>query len=131
MIDPTIDAITQLARVDPRVDVVWLYGSRAKGNAQAGSDYDLAVAFRTFPVDDWDRRLQPEQLAFDWRDALGLDERELSVVDINNIPLPLAYTVIRTGQVLHASNTLRLAREENRITSMWEIDHLYHRRHYG
>jgi hypothetical protein len=53
------------------------------------------------------------------------------VVDINNIPLPLAYAVISTGRVLHAANGLRLAREENRITSMWEIDHVHQLSRYG
>jgi len=130
IIDPILDAISALAQADPRVDVLWLYGSRAKGMAQPDSDYDLAVAFNTFPKDQWDRRLQPEQLCFDWNDALGLQDGRLSVVDINNIPLPLAYAVISTGRVLHVANGLRLAREENRITSMWEIDHAHHLRHY-
>lgn len=128
--DPTLDAIRMLAQADPRIDVLWLYGSRAKGTAQSDSDYDLAVAFNTFPKDQWDRRLQPEQLSLAWSDALGMEEGRLSVVDINNIPLTLAYAVITTGRVLHAANGLRLAREENRVTSMWEIDHAHHLRHY-
>lgn len=126
-----LDAIKALAEADARIDVLWLYGSRAKGTEQPDSDYDLAVAFNTFPKGAWDKRLQPEQLAMDWSDALGLGERQLSVVDINHIPLTLAYTIICTGKVLTAPNTLRLAREENRITSMWELDHAYHKRCYG
>jgi predicted nucleotidyltransferase len=128
-IDPILDAICALVQADPRIDVLWLYGSRARGTAQSDSDYDLAVAFNTFPKDQWDRRLQPEQLCFEWSDALGLQSGRLSVVDINNIPLPLAYAVISTGRVLHVRNGLLLAREENRINSMWEIDHAHHLRH--
>jgi predicted nucleotidyltransferase len=129
--DPILDAIIGQAQTDPRIDVLWLYGSRAKGSAEPHSDYDLAVAFNTFPSDAWEKRLQPERLAFEWSDALGLEGGKLSVVDINHIPLPLAYAIVQSGRVLQASNRLRLAREENRITSMWELDHVYHRRHFG
>lgn len=111
--------------------MLWLYGSRAKGNAQRDSDYDLAVAFEHFPVNEWDKRLQPELLAQQWAEQLQLDEDMISLVDINHIPLPLAYGVITSGKVLHTKDKLRLAREENRITSMWEVDYLYHRSHYG
>jgi hypothetical protein len=39
--------------------------------------------------------------------------------------------VVTSGRVLYCRDGLRLAREENRVTSMWELDHLYHRRVYG
>lgn len=111
--------------------MLWLYGSRAKGTEQANSDYDLAVAFNHFPENPWDRRLQPELLAMEWADELGVAEGVISVADINHIPLPLALSIITTGKALMVKDSLRLAKEENRITSMWEIDHEYHRRHYG
>lgn len=121
----------QLAKADERVAVLWLYGSRAKGPASEHSDYDFAVAFNTFPDDDWEKRLQPELLAQSWADQLGQEYRRISVVDINHVPLPLAYSIITTGQVLLSKNTLRQAIEENRISSMWEIDYLYHKKRYG
>jgi hypothetical protein len=72
--DPNVlAALRELAQDNPRVDVLWLYGSRAKGTAGPESDYDLAVAFNAFPEDPWERRLQPELLAMEWADALGLD----------------------------------------------------------
>ena len=129
--DNVIEGCVAFAKGNPQIDVLWLYGSRAKGNAQPTSDYDFAVAFHNWPEDIWQRRLQPEMLALDWVAALSLPEKGLSVVDINLAPLPLAYNVIQTGQVLLAKDGLRLAREENRITSMWELDYLYHRQHYG
>lgn len=123
--------IVQFAEADPRIDVLWLYGSQAKGTATEYSDYDFAVAFNTFPVDEWEKRLQPELLARQWADQLNQNHHKISVVDINHIPLPLAYSVISTGQVLLAKNTLRQAIEENRISSMWELDYLYHKKTYG
>ena len=126
-----ISRIIELAHANPNIAVLWLYGSRAKGTEQANSDYDLAVAFNHFPENPWDRRLQPELLAMEWADELGVAEGVISVADINHIPLPLALSIITTGKALMVKDSLRLAKEENRITSMWEIDHEYHRRHYG
>lgn len=126
-----LDACCQLAKQDQRIDLLWLYGSRARGDAQAESDYDLAVAFNCFPEDLWERRLQSEILALDWSDHLGLPEGMLSVLDINLAPVPLALNVVQQGRVLLAKDRLRLAREENRVTSMWELDHQYSRKKYG
>ena len=123
--------LIDLAKSDARIDVLWLYGSQAKGTANEQSDYDLAVAFNSFPEDASDKRLQPELLAFEWIDALGWPENRLSVADINHIPIPLALSIVTTGKVLYVKNAYRLAREENRITSMWEIDYLYHKQPYG
>jgi predicted nucleotidyltransferase len=69
--DNIIDKLIALATSDARIDVLWLYGSQTKGTANEHSDYDLAVAFNSFPENAWDKRLQPELLAFDWIDVLG------------------------------------------------------------
>ncbi len=130
-IDILLEALADMARREPSIAVLWLYGSHAKGTATAKSDIDLAVAFRDFEQDPLERRLRPELLAQAWQDALGLEAERLSIVDINLVPLPLAHAVIRTGRVLQANDRLRLAREENRITSMWELDHLYHQQHFA
>ncbi len=39
--------------------------------------------------------------------------------------------VIEHGKAIQVNTPLRLINEENRITSMWEIDHMYHRQQYG
>ncbi|MDV7400847.1 hypothetical protein RZS08_56040, partial [Arthrospira platensis SPKY1] len=72
-----------------------------------------------------------EILTLDWCESLKLPEKKISVADINHVPLPLAMSIITTGKALLIKNSLRLAREENRITSMWEIDYRYHLQHYG
>ena len=64
--DSIIEKLVALAKLDARIDVLWLYGSQAKGTANEHSDYDLAVAFNSFPEDAWYKRLQPELLAFDF-----------------------------------------------------------------
>ncbi len=93
-----LEKLIDLAKSDARIDVLWLYGSQAKGTANEQSDYDLAVAFNSFPEDAWDKRLQPELLAFEWIDVLGWPENRLSVADINHIPIPLALSIVTTGK---------------------------------
>ncbi len=91
----------------------------------------MAVAFNAFPSDPQEERLQPELLSQDWADVLGLADEYISVVDINHIPIQLAMSIIEFGRPIQVNNETRLIREENRITSMWELDHQYHREHYG
>ena len=82
--DKTQQAIIKLAKQNSDVAIVWLYGSRAKNIANINSDYDLAVAFKTFIKDDpLEKRLRPECLTLDWQRALGLHDFQLSIVDIN------------------------------------------------
>jgi predicted nucleotidyltransferase len=113
------------------IEVLWLYGSQAKGTASLHSDYDFAVAFRSIPANEWERRLKPELLAQDWAERLGVADKKISIIDINHIPIPLAYTVISTGKELYVRNPLRLAREENRIGAMWEDNYLYQEKKDG
>lgn len=129
--DEVLARLTEMAHRDPQIAVLWLYGSRAKGMATAQSDYDLAVAFREPFRDPLERRLRPELLAQTWQDHLSLSDELLSVVDINIAPVPLAMSIVRTGRELCVNDPLRLAREENRISSMWELDYEYHRRQFG
>ncbi|MCG5502124.1 type VII toxin-antitoxin system MntA family adenylyltransferase antitoxin [Ectothiorhodospira lacustris] len=127
----TLERLTEMASADREIAVLWLYGSRAKNTATETSDYDLAVAFRTPEKRPLERRLRPELLAQQWRHQLDLAEDMLSVVDINQAPIPLAMVIIRTGRVLQGNDPLRLAREENRISSMWELDYQFHVRKFA
>lgn len=123
--------IIELAQNNSDVLVLWLYGSRAKGNARPDSDYDLAIAFKQFPKDITERRLRPELLAIDWSNTLKISSEKISIVDINLAPISLAWEIIRDGKVLFANDPLRQVREELRISSMYELDLLYHRRKYA
>ncbi|OPX54374.1 Nucleotidyltransferase domain-containing protein [Oceanospirillum multiglobuliferum] len=124
--DALIDKLIPLAQSDPHIDILWLYGSQAKGLAHTASDIDLAVAFNTSLKDPLDRRLRPELLALAWCEQLGVMSEKVSIVDINNTPLPLQHAILRTGKALYIKSPLRLAKEENRISSMWELDYLYY-----
>jgi predicted nucleotidyltransferase len=125
-----LENLTELALGDSEVVVVWLYGSHADGTASDHSDVDLAVAYASYVADPVRRRLRPELTALDWVQALGLSERELSVVDIRQAPIPLAFSVIEQGRVLLSKDDGRRMFEEQRIMSMWE-DHQYQYQRYG
>ncbi len=120
--------IMQLAKNNVEVEVLWLYGSRARNKANIDSDYDLAVAFKTYIEDPIERRLRPEILALEWHEKLNIP---LSIIDINQAPLPLAYTVVLDNTLLYSKNNYRRMIEEQKIMSKWEIDHCYHRKHYA
>ena len=116
--------LIDLARATPGVLVLWLYGSRAKGNAGPLSDWDLAVAFAPVKLaDPLDNRLRPELLALDWQRALQLPEGKLSVVDINQAPIPLAFAIIDANTPLYSRDEGRRLQEEARIMSQMEINY--------
>jgi predicted nucleotidyltransferase len=126
---PDSDVIHQLlalANSNPQVQVLWLYGSRAKGTAGPASDWDLAVAFdpikQSGPLGTaLENRLRPELLALEWQRALGLAEGKLSVVDINQAPIPLAFAVVDANRPLYSRDGGRRLQEEARIMSQMEL----------
>jgi len=124
--------IIRLAEQCDDISVLWLYGSRASGEHHRKSDYDLAAAFTQFIRNDpFERRLRPELLAMEWQKALGLGDFELSLIDINLVPIPLAYSVISCGRVIFCRDSIRLAQEEQRVLSRMELDIEFSRRSYG
>ncbi|CAM3608411.1 nucleotidyltransferase domain-containing protein [Halomonas lysinitropha] len=123
--DDTLDAIRHLAMVRDDIAALWLYGSRARGEHQAASDFDLAVAFTTWLNDPLERRLRPELLALEWQQALGMGEDMLSVVDLAIAPIPLGWSILDQGRLLIDLHPQIRMRQESRILSRWEIDYLH------
>lgn len=121
--------VIQLAHINPDIELLWLYGSHAKLTAHDNSDIDLAVAFKCWEQDILERRLKPELLALDWQIEFNLTEGQLSILDINQAPIPLAMSVLQSGQLLMSKNPSRHWQERQRIQSRWEIDYLYHYQH--
>jgi len=118
--------ILKLAQEHDDIEVLWLYGSYAKGCAHEHSDVDLAVVFKTWVDDVIERRIRPELLAIEWQQELNLQEGDLSILDMNNAPIPIAMSVLKSGQLLLSKNISRQFQEQQRIMSKWEIDYLYH-----
>lgn len=112
--------IEQLAKQNSDIAAVWLYGSRAQGRARQDSDYDLAIAFNNFSLDALARYVRPQMLALDWALALHLPEQQMSLVDINQVPIYLAYQIIDTGQLIYSDGSARVWQEIARINSLFE-----------
>lgn len=125
----TIQHLITLAKADSNIIALWLYGSRARGKANANSDYDLAVLFKQSPADDAERRLQPELLALDWQQATSVFA--LSIIDIMQVPLPLAITVLDDNSLLYCCDDTARLLAEARLMSKWELDYLYHQVRWG
>lgn len=123
--------ITQFAIENSDIAVMWLYGSRADNTFHEKSDYDLAIAFNSFLTDPLEKRVRPEMLALEWQSKLQLDEHTLSIVDINQVPIVLAYEIIQYNRVLFCRDERRLWREENRIYGRMELDITYSMRRYA
>jgi predicted nucleotidyltransferase len=123
-----VTQLKQLASAEKELVVMWLYGSRAGDMAHENSDYDLAVAFNKPLANVLDNRLRPEVLAIKWQEILAVD---ISILDINLAPIPLAMSVLVDDTVLYGGTTLRRFKEEQRIMSMWELDYQYNRRHHA
>ena len=86
-----LEQLIFLASSNPLVQVLWLYGSRAKGTAGPSSDWDLAVAFdpvkQSGPLGAaLENRLRPELL------ALTGDEGARAVIGGNRGLLRRIYT---------------------------------------
>lgn len=124
-----LNSLILLAEANTQIAALWLYGSRARGTASAGSDYDLAVLFNTYQADPLERRLVPELLALDWQRELA--DIQLSVIDVQQVPLPLAFTVVSDNRLLYCRDEFARLEFERRTLSKWEIDHLYHKAHYA
>jgi len=119
-------SIIELAQANSDIEVLWLYGSHAKGTAHLGSDIDLAVVFKNWEKDPIKRRLRSELVAIDWQQALGLKEGIISVLDMSNDNIPLTMSVLKTGKLLLSKNNFLQLTVQQRIMSKWEIDFLYH-----
>jgi len=129
--DPTLEKLVSIARKDVSLDAMWLYGSRAKGNASQISDYDFAVIFHDRLTDSLKQRVRPELLAVDWQRALGLPEGKVSVLDLEQAAIPLAMSVLTSGVLVFNNNPSHELEVTGRIMSKWEIDYQYHYKHYG
>lgn len=118
--DNIIHSIIQLATQNDDIEVVWLYGSRAQQTEHQTSDYDIAIAFKNFQLSDFDRYLRPNELALEWAIQLTLPSDKLSIVDINQIPVYLAYNVVEYGKIIFQQASPRAYHEQDRIYSMYE-----------
>jgi hypothetical protein len=78
---------------------------------------------RSLKMTKVENRLRRDCLALDWQRALGLHDFLLSIVDINQAPIPLAFEIIQADNVLFCRDEDRLWQEIRRIHSRMELDY--------
>jgi predicted nucleotidyltransferase len=115
--DPVLEKLLSLAGKKSDISALWLYGSRAKGNYQPTSDYDIALSFANRLPDTLENRLRPETLSSEWSQLLAED---ISVVDIDLIPTPLAAAISDEGLLLLDKAPVNTAWLYNKIWSKWD-----------
>jgi len=128
-INSILKHITNNAINEDDIEVMWLYGSQAKGTAHEQSDIDIAIAFKNFNLSELDRKLRPQELSLIWSDELNLPDGKLSIVDINNVPVYLAFNVAEYGKVISTKNKSRELKEVQRIYSQYEFETIEHQRY--
>ncbi|MDO9582853.1 MAG: nucleotidyltransferase domain-containing protein [Desulfomicrobium sp.] len=117
----TLKRIESIAASSFTIVALYLYGSRARGVARPGSDWDVGVLFSDYLADPVERALRPQELE-------ALLERELkmygliSVVDLENVPPPLQWNIIN-GRRFFDRGVPRVRRVEAAITSRIEKDY--------
>lgn len=127
-IDKVIESLVQKASLIDDIDVMWLYGSQAKGTSHEQSDIDLAIAFKNFNLSELDRKLRPQELALIWSEQLNLAEGKLSIIDINAVPVYLSFNAVEYGKVLYSKDKIRELKEVQRIYSQYEFETIEHQR---
>jgi hypothetical protein len=93
----------------PGVLLVYLFGSYARGTADAESDIDIAVL--ASPLSPEARRRLRLDLLARCTDILAAEERHIDLVILQDVPVLLQYNVVRSGILLAGNDADRIAYE--------------------
>jgi predicted nucleotidyltransferase len=99
---PEGERVAEVLKRRPNIVAALLFGSRARGSAAEGSDFDIAIlAERPLALEEL------EAIAAELAAALGAPADKVDVVDLRAAPNELLYKVIRDGKLLYASDEER------------------------
>jgi hypothetical protein len=120
MDDPRIESITDTLKKYPII-FAYLFGSRAKGKSTRLSDIDLAVLV--------DRKISRSE-RFDIRlrltnDLSAITGTKVDLIVMNDIPVQLAYEVIKHGKVILCKDRNAMIDAEIEILSKY-LDRRYY-----
>lgn len=117
-----IEIIIETIKHNASVDTIYLYGSRAKQTYRENSDWDIAVLFSNYEIDFLERISRSQLLEATLERELNFYNR-LSIIDLENVPIYLQFSVIMTGIKIFDRNVPHVKRIENSIISKWEKDY--------
>ncbi len=99
---PEGERVAGVLKRRPNVVAALLFGSRARGSAAEGGDFDVAILTeRPLALEEL------EAIAAELAAALGVPADKIDVVDLRAAPNELLYKVIRDGKLLYASDEER------------------------
>lgn len=94
-LDDAIERLTRILSADPRVRVVFLFGSAARPGAVPPRDLDVAVSARP-PL------ALAELLALQGRLQEALPGIPVDLVSLDDAPIVVAHEIVEGGRCLHA-----------------------------
>jgi predicted nucleotidyltransferase len=101
--------------------VAYLFGSHARGEADARSDVDIAVLLHAGLPDAAHLELR---LDAEICDILG--SNEVDVLFLNDAPLPMQAEVIRTGQIIVSNDEdARIGYEVDAMNRWWDFQPIF------
>lgn len=110
------------------IDVVYLYGSQAQGQADQLSDYDFGVLFKEelSAKKRFDLRLA---LFSEIAKKIGISEDKIDVVDLEEAPILLQFNII-LGKVIYCQNENRRIGFETYVMAKYHDEHYYLDRYF-
>lgn len=118
-----IESMISLIRANFRIDAIYLYGSRAKGNACDDSDWDLAVLFTSYEHEPLERMLRAQRVEELLEQRLHM-YNQISVVDLESVPPGLQMNIIM-GRRVYDRLVPHVRKVEYSILSKMEKDYVY------
>jgi predicted nucleotidyltransferase len=92
--------------------LVYFWGSRATGQAAAGSDYDFAILFSV-------EAGFGKVCALEHRLAEFLDTDQIDLIALNHAPVELQYNVVATGKLIYGKSTATRVEFEAETLSLY------------
>lgn len=112
-----LQQVIELASAHADVSALWLYGSRARGDNRADSDYDLAVTFRDHTGSRLAQASRIEALRSSFATVL---DAEVSLVDLEVTSTPLAAQITEEGILLLDRTPVETGWLYQKIWSKWD-----------
>lgn len=109
------------------IDVVYLYGSVAEGKADRLSDFDFGLLFAKGLSAKKRFNLRLELFGKIGK-CLGIDEDNIDVIDLQEVPLLLQFNTI-CGKIIYCRNEERRVVFETYVMGRYHDEHYYYERY--